>query len=303
MTSATLRMAAIRDRYAWDRLTPNRRRALRDGLIVAGIIFNATLLIFWLPRLYLFIDAEAWARIDLSNLYDSGMGNTGLVGAFRYAPVIAWLFLPATWLPWPALIAMYLSLSALALVVMTGRWAPLFLVAFPPVLLELLNGNIHLFIGLAVWAGMRWPAAWTFVLLTKVTPGVGVLWFAGRRDWRGLATALGVTAGIVVVGVAIAPGLWADWVRSLLSFAGAQPPTAVPPLWLRLPVAAALAYIAGRKGRAWLVPIAVFLALPVLWLQGLAILTACFPLWWERARWARPEAPEARASVADGYAR
>ena len=58
----------------------------------------------------------------------------------------------------------------------------------------------------------------------------------------------------------------------------------VPPLVVRLPIAALLAYWAGRTGRAWVVPIAVFLALPILWLQGLAILTASFPLWWERAR-------------------
>ena len=270
----------------WARRTPQERRAIRDGLIVAGLIFNATLVIFWMPRMYLWIDAEAWKNIDLSNLYGPGMGDTALIGAFRYAPVIAWLFLPATWLPWPALIAAYLALSGVALIAMTGRWAGLFLAAFPPVLLELLNGNIHLFMALAIWAGLRWAPAWAFVLLTKVTPGVGMLWYVGRREWRNLAIALGVTAAIVAIGFVIAPGQWAEWIRSLLSFATAQPPTAVPPLWIRLPAAAALAYWAGRTGRAWIVPIAAFLALPVVWLQGLAILTASFPLYWERDRWA-----------------
>jgi hypothetical protein len=276
-------------------MTPTRRRALRDGLIVAGLIFNATLLLFWGPRLYWFIDAEAWARINLTNLYGTGMGDPQLIGAFRYSPVIAWLFLPATWVSWPVLIAAYLALSGLALVAMTGRKSVLFLVAFPPVLLELVNGNIHLFIALAVWAGLRWPAAWAFVLLTKVTPGVGILWFAGRRDWRGLAISVGATAVTVAIGVVIAPAMWADWVQSLFSFAASQPPTAVPPLWARLPIAAALAFWAGRTDRAWLVPVAVFLALPVLWLQGLAILTASFPLWWERNRWQSPAAQGAPA--------
>ena len=269
----------------WATLSPTRRRAIRDGLIVAGLIFNAVLLLLWGPRLYWFIDAEAWARIDLSNLYGTGMGDPQLVGAFRYAPVIAWLFLPATWVSWPVLIAAYLALSGIALVAMTGRWAPLFVLAFPPVLLELINGNIHVFIALAIWAGFRWPAAWAFVLLTKVTPGVGLLWFAARREWRSLAIATGVTAAIVLVGVVIAPGMWAEWIRSLFSFAAAQPPTAVPPLWVRVPIAAVIAWWAGRTGRAWLVPVAAFLALPVLWIQGLAILTASFPLYWERARW------------------
>lgn len=270
-------------------MTPNRRRALRDGLIVAGILFNATLLLLWGPRLYWFIDAEAWARINLNDLYATGLGDPQLIGAFRYAPVIAWLLLPATWVPWPVLIAAYAGLSVLALVALTGRRAPLFLIAFPPVLLELVNGNIHLFIGLAVWAGLRWPAAWAFILLTKVTPGVGVIWFAARREWRSLAIALGTTGVVVGFGVLLAPTMWLDWVRSLVSFAAAQQPTAVPPLWLRLPIAAAIVFWAGRTGRAWLVPVGAFLALPVLWLQGLAILTASFPLYWERARWRRPD--------------
>src|SRR5262249_29951421 len=147
-----------------------------------------------------------------------------------------------------------------------------------------------------VWAGLRWPAAWAFVLLTKVTPGVGVLWFAGRRELRNLVISLGVTAAIAGVGVAVAPGMWAEWIRSLVSFASAQPPTAVPPLWVRLPIAALIAFWAGRTGRAWLVPVAAFLALPVLWLQGLAILTASFPLYWERARW-QPRRAVAKAAA------
>ncbi len=267
-------------------LTPNRARALRDGLIVAGVIFNATLLLLWGPRLYWFIDAQAWWHIDLGNLY-SGMDSPGQVGAFRYSPVIAWLFLPATWLSWPALIVAYLGLSAAALVALTGRTAAVFLVAFPPVLLELVNGNIHLFMALAVAVGLRFPAAWAFILLTKVTPGVGVLWFAGRRDWRGLAIAMGATAVIVIAGFLIAPGQWLEWFQLLSIANGAQTSPGSPPLWIRLPIAAGIAFWAGRTDRAWLVPVAAFLALPVLWLQGLAILTASFPLYWERARFQR----------------
>jgi hypothetical protein len=283
----------------FDRLSPTQRRAMRDGLIVAGVIFNVTLLVFWLPRLYLWIDAEAWWHIDLANLY-RGMDDPGQVGAFRYAPPIAWLFAPASWLSWPALVAVYLGLSAIALVAMTRRKAILFAVAFPPILLELLNGNVHLFMALAIWAGMRWPATWALILLTKVTPGVGVLWFAGRRDWRGLAIALGATAAIVILGFAIAPGQWVDWFRTMSIAAGAPSSPGVPPLMVRLPVAAALAFWSGRTGRAWLVPVATFVALPVLWIQGLAILTASFPLWWERDRWRRsasvPVEPEATAA-------
>jgi hypothetical protein len=275
----------------WEGRTPSQRRAIRDGLIVAGLIFNATVVLFWLPRLYLWIDAEAWAHINLQNLYGPGFGTAGTgafvndIGAFLYSPVIAWLFLPATWVSWEVMIAAYLALNAAALYVMLGRRAPLFVLAFPPVLLELLNGNIHIFTALAVWLGLRWAPAWAFILLTKVTPGVGMLWYVGRREWRNLAIALGVTSAIVVVSAAIAPNLWLDWFRMLANAASGPTLPGAPPLWLRLPFAAAIAIYAGRTGRAWLVPVAVMLGLPNLWLQGLAILTASFPLYWERARW------------------
>jgi hypothetical protein len=271
-----------------------RRRAIRDGLLVAGLLFNATLVVFWLPRLDLWIDARAWWTINLNDLYGPGEQSLALVGAFRYSPAAAWLFLPASWLSWEALVAVYLALSTGALALMLGRWTPILVVAFPPVLLELINGNIAIFLALATWVGMRWPAAWAFVLLTKVTPGVGVLWFAARREWRSFGIAVGVTLGIVLVGFVLAPGLWLEWFRSLAIAAGVPAPAGVPPLIVRLPVAAAVAAYAGRTDRAWLVPVAVFLAQPILWLHGTAILTACIPLWWERARWQRGAAQGAR---------
>jgi len=271
-------------------LTPERSRAVWHGLIAAGLIFNATLVVFWLPRLDLWIDARAWWTINLTDLYGPGEQSLALVGAFRYAPVIAWLLYPATWLSWEQLIAVYVALSLVALWLLTGRRAPLFLAAFPPVLLELLNGNIHLFLGLAIWAGLRtrWApagaAAWAFVLFTKVTSGVGLVWFVARREWRNLAFAIGATASIAVVGTLLTPALWAEWIRSLGIASSVPPPPGVPPLLVRLPVAAAIAWFAGRTHRAWLIPVAAFVALPIWWIQGTAILTASFPLYWERER-------------------
>ena len=269
-------------------LTPAQQRAFWHGLIVAGVLFNATLVLLWMPRLDMWIDARAWWTINLADLYGPGEQSLALIGAFRYAPVIAWLFYPATWLTWEQLIAVYLALSLAALWLLTGRRAPLFLVAFPPVLLELVNGNVHLFIALAIWAGLRWApagaAAWAFVLFTKVTSGVGLVWFVARREWRNLAFALGATAAITLVGVVLAPSLWAEWIRSLAIASNVPPPTGVPPLIVRLPIAAAVAWYAGRTGRAWLVPVAAFVGMPIWWLQGTAILTACFPLYWERER-------------------
>ena len=175
------------------------------------------------------------------------------------------------------------------------RYAPLLVIGFPPVLLELLNGNIHLLMALAIWAGLRWPVAWAFVLLTKVTPGVGVVWFIARREWRNVALALGSTGLIVIVGVLIAPQLWADWFATLARANGTPATSSVVPLPIRLPLAILIAWYAGRTDRAWLVPVACVAAMPALWLQSTALLTACFPLWWERSRWVR-----ARGSAASG---
>ena len=57
-------------------------------------------------------------------------------------------------------------------------------------------GNINLLIVGAVLIGFRYPWAWAFIILTKVTPGIGLLWFLTRREWRHLAIALGATLGV-----------------------------------------------------------------------------------------------------------
>ena len=87
---------------------------------------------------------------------------------------------------------------------------------FVPVLFEFYLGNVHLLLALAIVLGFRWPAAWAFVLLTKITPGIGLLWFAVRREWRSLAIALGATAGrSSLAGLLVAPQAVARLVRSL----------------------------------------------------------------------------------------
>ncbi|MBI2777471.1 MAG: DUF2029 domain-containing protein [Chloroflexi bacterium] len=280
-----------------------RTRAIRDGLIVSGLIFNGVLVFAWGPSLLIWGDARSWRMIDLGNLY--GIANESLlsVGAFRFAPAIAWLMYPLVLIPWDVFFVVFLMADLVAVGILGRRSSLLLVLAFPPVLLELINGNIHLFMALAIWAGFRWPGAWAFILLTKVTPGIGLLWFAARREWRSLGIALGTTALIAVGGWILAPGQWEAWLRSLAISAGRSVPTFMPPLALRLPVAAAVVWLAGRTGRAWLVPVASMLAMPTVWLQSTALLTACFPLWAERRRWqsssasSDPEAADAKAAT------
>jgi hypothetical protein len=121
--------------------------------------------------------------------------------------------------------------------------------------------------------------------LSKVTPGIGLVWYVARREWRALGEALGATVAIVAVGVLIAPNLWFEWAHSLATSAGQAVPSGWPPLAVRLPLAAIVAWNAGQTGRAWLVPVACFLGMPNIWPHSTAILVASFPLWWERDRW------------------
>ena len=134
-------------------------------------------------------------------------------------------------------------------------------------------GNVHMLLALAIVLGFRWPAAWAFVLLTKVTPGVGLLWFAVRREWRSLGLALGATALIVGVSAILAPGQWAEWFQSLLETSRADVPLAISiPLWQRLIMAIVLVTWGARTDRRWTVVVAATLALPTLWFHGLAML-------------------------------
>ena len=280
----------------WETLSPAQRRGIRDGCIVAGLLANAALLVL-LPRNFAwFVDAPSWWGIDLSNLYAVAEQSLTATGAFRLAPVIAWIMWPLTLLPWTAFIATYVVLNLLAVAALGGRRAPLLILAFPPILLELLNANIHLFMALAIFAGMRWPAAWAFMLLTKVTPGIGVLWFAARREWRNLAIAVGTTLGIVAVGFLVAPQQWLEWLNSLVISARSPQVGDIPSVILRLPFAAALVWYAALTSRAWLVPFACVLAMPTIWFQSSALLLASFPLYWDRARW-QVKRPEPAATV------
>jgi hypothetical protein len=261
------------------------RRAVRDGAIVAGLLFAVYLFLVVAPGARTFgFDAYAYWSLNLADPYSR---TAGALGAFTYSPVIARLFAPfgmlLFWqflLLWDSLLvgtAVWLGLGSVRSV--------LAVFAFPAVALELYHGNVHLLIAAAIWLGFRYPAAWAFVLLTKVTPGVGLVWFAVRREWRSLAIALGVTAALVAVSLLIDGRLWVSWLRDSLEATATGSPLdqfSIPvPLWIRVPAALALVGWGGHTDRRWTVPVGATLALPVLWPSGFAILAALWPIWRE----------------------
>ncbi len=237
---------------------------------------------YWFPSL-----ADPYARADWTQPV-----------AYVYSPAFLQGLAGLKALPWEAFLAVWTALLLLAIRYLVGPrlWA----VAIVFAGFELVGGNIHLLLAAAIVAGFRWPAAWAFVLLTKVTPGVGLLWFAVRREWRNLGIALGATAAIAAVSWAVAPGAWADWLDVLGASATKTAGTwaAVPvPVWLRLPVAAVLVVWGARTDRRWTVVVASMLALPALWFGSASMLLAIVALATDRVSGsARPRAEGAGGS-------
>src|SRR5206468_4784243 len=113
-------------------------------------------------------------------------------------------------IPEAVFVAIWRAILLAALVYLAGPFT-IFVLFTVPVASEINAGNIQILLALAIVLGFRWPGPWAFVLLTKVTPGVGLLWFAIRREWRALAIAFGFTAALVAVSFLGRPGGWFDY--------------------------------------------------------------------------------------------
>jgi hypothetical protein len=154
----------------------------------------------------------------------------------------------------------------------------LVVLALPPIALELYHGNVHLLMAAAIALGFRYPWTWAFVILTKVSPGIGVLWFAFRREWRSLAIAFGATAAISLATYVVAPIYWSEWIASIFSnLSEPQWYSVPPPAPIRLPLAAVLLFWGARTDRPWTVPVAATIALPIIWPHGLTVALAAVP--------------------------
>jgi hypothetical protein len=198
--------------------------------------------------------------------------------AYVYSPAFLQLVSPLTTLPWQAFMAVWAAILLAAVRFLTGPRLLAFGIAFAG--MELAGGNISLLLAAAIVLGFRWPATWAFVLLTKVTPGVGLLWFVVRREWRQLGIALTATAVVVLASAVFMPAAWPEWIGVLTGNVGREGTwAALPvPLWVRLPIAVAVVVWGARTDRFWTVPVASMLALPALWYGGLSMLLAVLPL-------------------------
>jgi hypothetical protein len=247
---------------------------MRDGAIVACLVLAVA---HAFGVLSTGVDAHAYWAADPFDPY--GVTQPAVQDAYFYTPAFAQLLGPLHLLPWPWFITLWTLLLTAALVWQAGLWTG-FVLLLVPVFAELTLGNVHFLLGVAIVAGFRWPWLWSLPILTKVTPGVGLLWFALRREWRSLAIALGTTAAISTISFVIAPGLWFDWIRVLGAATKAHDPAVfiAIPFWLRAIAALALVSWGALTDRRWTVPVASMLALPILWVNSLAMLVAVIPL-------------------------
>lgn len=261
---------------AW---TFDRVRAMVDWRLVAFVVGVAYLVLI-LTRPMPLYDARAYWLADWANPYAiSGEGETN---AYLYSPAFLQLIAPLRALPYEWFGAAWVILTAITLIAITRHW--LFVALLIPItIIELEVGNIHFLLAAAVYVGLRYPAAWAFVLLTKVTPGVGLVWFLVRREWRSLAIALGSTAAIVAVSFVIVPGHWVGWVESLFGNARQQWPYPLFPVPLAVRLVAATALIAwgAHTDRRWTLIVGTTLAIPTLWPANLAMIIG-LPLFVER---------------------
>lgn len=268
------------------------------GGIAAGIILAASMVgahDFQLGGMGPGQDSHAYWLASRVMSYEA---PPGAFGAYLYSPAFVQILGPILGVGWPQFLGLWTVMLIGALLSLSGP--VLFAVALPLAFFELWGGNIHLLLALSIVVGFRHPSAWAFVLLTKVTPGVGLLWFAARREWTKLGIAIGATAAIFGLSWFVDPGAWQGWAELLLRQAGSAPPpgSIAIPLALRVPIAAIVIVYAARHDQRWLLPVGVLLAMPVLWGGSLSILIASVGLEKLRLERALTTSLRARISVA-----
>ena len=292
MTSALLafdsagdRLFAALRRAAAGRLPPLSRLETAPwvglGLAVAGWVLVVAFSEPWGRLWGTGQDARCyWQAAQLGDPYLHSDWNDPI--AYVYSPAFLQAIAPLTALPWQAFVAAWTAILLAAVRFLTGPRLLAAGILFPFTLMEVAGGNVSLLLAAAIVLGFRWPATWSLVLLTKITPGIGLLWFAVRREWRQLAVALGATAAIVVASFALAPDAWREWVdvvaRNVAAGKSGTWASLPVPLLVRLPIAVAIVVWGARTDRRWTVPIASMVALPALWYGGLSMLLAVIPL-------------------------
>ena len=246
-----------------------------------GLGWAVAILIFYTRTAGRPVDAWCYYGLQPSDPWDPS-------GCFLYSPPVAQAMIAIQQvIPFEAFYTVLRVLEMLVLAVVAGPAIGLTLF-IPAVVIEINAANVNLLVVGAVLLGFRHSWMWAFVILTKFTLGIGLLWFVARREWRNLAVALAVM-GVIVAGSAIlAPWMWGDYLQAMI---GARDDSPFK-IWWRLPLAVVVVIWGARTDRRWTVILAVFLAMPRWYFLTPVILVGLFPL-------VRLPYPRPRAFLAD----
>ena len=212
------------------------------------------------------IDAQMYWGVNLTSPYEGF--SWGGQWAFSYAPPIALLFGLLQAIPWSVFATLWTILNVAILVwLLRGRpWVALALAQ--PIADSLLTGQIELLMTAAIVWGFRYPSSWAVPILTKIGPGIGIVWFVVRREWRAFSVACGVTLAVGILSFLIVPRWWFDWSEFLTERTGGPSHG----FYLRAPLAVVLIAWGARRNSRWTVPAAACLALPVVYMHSLVLL-------------------------------
>ena len=255
-----------------------------------SVIFSLGAVASSLTIPYLAWDSHAyWSALNSTAPYEGA--QVGVIGSFLYPPPFLQLLAPLGHLPWPLFALGWTAMLAGAAVSLLRRvpqgygWAMPLLVYL--VGADVWAGNINILLAYLVVIGMRRPALWAVVILSKITPGLGVLWHAFRREWGAVLVAGGVSIGLAGLSFALGPQLWRDWLAMLVAEMPLSGYAESVPIHVavRLPAAVVLLLWGARTGRPAVVPLACMLALPVIWFNGLSWLVAAAALVDRRMEW------------------
>lgn len=255
--------------------------ALPRALAFVAVVILILLFLFGMGVAYTLgfgYDSHAYwnAAQDLDHLYDRPPLARD---AYLYSPAFVIVLWPLAQLPWPAFAVCFSALLAVCFFWLLRGVPPFW---FVPALLacvpEVLTGNVYALMAVAMVFGVRHGAPWTFPLLTKVTPGIlGLGFLLVRREWRQFVYALACTLGVVAVTALILPGAWSEWIQFLIEQRASRAVAAIIPLPVRVVgavLAVVLVWIAARRDRFWLLPVAAVLVSPTLGPNSLTLLAA-----------------------------
>lgn len=243
-------------------------------------------------------DAGAYWAARPGDLYTGWDMRPDGYSPYLYSPAFADVLTPLRVLPVTIFSALWQFMLFMVMALVARGWSILFVLAAVPSIalhvLEPLNlvmrdiwlGNINVLLGAIAVVGLRRPYLWAIPFLSKVTPGVGIVWFLARREWTNLSIALATTAVIALVSFIHTPADWIEWLTFLRESSTYQfPQWVVPiPLVVRLAMSVTLIWWGARTDRAWVVPVAVGWAIPMPYPTFLAAVAFAIPVWFDGRR-------------------